>query len=167
MSYRFSWKGGTYKQKSTEVYKFYLFAMLEEEELIYFDAKRKGVFYDAPIEDGTAELISVVPEVKVFMAQQGFGLRKSYYSFFFRFERIGGKVITIKPFGPNPDSYMFRGRGRFMDSDEIKDRVGADSKTYSYYTYQAYLSKAELRRHVMVETESTVGEVGQVRMLRI
>jgi hypothetical protein len=169
VSYRFYFKGGTHKQKSTEVYKFYLFAMLEDQELIYYDARRRGVIYDAPIGGDTAleESISVVSEVKVFMAQNGFGIRKSYYSFFFKFERIGGKVITIRPFGPNPDDFMFRARGRFLNSSEIKERVGAESQTYKYYNWQTYLSKAELRKHITVETESTVSGVDQVRMVRI
>jgi hypothetical protein len=179
VAHRFFFRGGTEKVYPETVqeqrYKFFIFAILEDKELILYDAIKKGVIKklpSEPVDHNNMEsvrssgdpYVSFAPEVKIFMNSSGFGVRKSYYSFFFRFDASSSSLITILPFGPNNNDCIFRARGRFMSNDEIKDRFGEDSPTYNFYLRQAYLSKAELSEHVKV---GAIAEEAQaVRVLR-
>jgi hypothetical protein len=183
MAYRFYWKGGQEKvnegSSGEENYKFYMFAVLEDTESIFYEATKQGLIKPAPttpddqdqaddiLRSGAKPYVIFTPEIKVFMASQGFGVRRSYYSFFFKFENEVKDVITIRPFGPNHKNHLFRGRGRFMSNDEIKTRYGGDSQTFKYFMRQTYLSKAELRQHVTIGEAIHDGGPTQVRHVRV
>ena len=183
MAWRYQFKGGTHKPTEQATYKFYMFAILDAdppEEVIYYQAKKRDIFYSASDADcdrerlsddsvrGGLDFMTRTPEVKLFMACQGFGIRKSYYSFFFRFDRRSDKIITIRPFGFDNHDYIFSGRGRFWTVDEIKARFGEDSQTYAYYKRQTYLSKAELLKHVTITSaRNPMSSSCGVRMVRI
>ena len=167
MSYRFQWKGGAHKPTEHASYKFYLFAMLDDAEVIYFEAKKRGIIYTASFADtdresegfpdtpGSGEdFMSQTKYLKIFMSQSGFGLRKSFYSFFFCLDRKIDKVISIRPFGMEHVDHYFRGRGRFLTTDEVRQLVGEDSDTFRFYSRQTYLSRTELQKHVTLETLS-------------
>lgn len=175
-AHRFLFSGGTEKvyegTPEEQTYKFFLFAILEDRELIFYDAVKQGLVKrvscaaqeEQPLSGTANPYVCFAPEVKIFMASQGFGIRRSYYSFFFRFDKTSPSLITITPFGPNLKGFSFQGRGRFMGSEEIKGRYGEDSQVYSYFCRQTYLSKTELRQHVTVGTVDV--EAQQVRVLR-
>lgn len=159
-AHRFWYNGGSYSVgDNLENYKFHLFAVLEDKEHIFFEALKQGIIsrgHDSPDEvkdsytSGASVYVCRTPEVKIFLSSQGFGVRKAYYTFFFRFDRNSGRVLTILPFGPNTKNYVFRGRGRFMTRDEIMARFPETSDTRKYYERQTYLSTAELRNYVKV-----------------
>lgn len=179
-AHRFLFKGGTEKvhdgTPQEQTYKFFLFSILEDREIIFYEAMKQGlikkvpqrpdeVLEQRPSDAGMSDpYVSFSPEVKIFMNSQGFGVRRAYYSFFFRFDKTAANLITITPFGPNRGQFAFQARGRFMSTDEIKARYGETSQTYTYYCRQTYLSKTELQTHV------TMGHIDQssqqVRVLR-
>ena len=168
MGFRFLWNGGVHKPNEHDTFKFFLFAIMEDTEFIQYEAIKRGIFTQYygetdftdssdlfkqyPPSINISEYTSVTPEVKIFMASKGFGVRNAYCSFFFRFDNHSNKIITVLPFGSNQDGYLFKGVGRFMTNDEIKNRVGKDSQTYRFYKTQTYLSKTELLEHVKVES---------------
>lgn len=155
-------------------YKFHLFAIVEEgKEFIEFEARKKGIldrateanirgesegFENQKDSNGVPintriDYISLVPNVKVFTAASGFGIRKMWCSFFFHFDRKSPNIITIRPGQDSdaPGDFLFKARGRFLKDEEIKSLVGAASDTYKFYKRQTYLSKAELRNYVQVQ----------------
>lgn len=178
---RFLFKGGTEKvhegNPEEQVYKFFLFSILKDRELIFYEALKQGLIKSTPrepheVERERSQMLNNVesyvcfsPEVKIFIRSQGFGVRRAYYSFFFRFDKTVPNMITIKPFGPNTMNFSFQGRGRFLTNEEVKDRYGEESPTYTYYCRQTYLSKTELRK--LVSIGSVDSQPQQVRVLRV
>lgn len=181
MAYPFAWKGGTYKEGEHQTFKFFLFAMLEDEtpqEIIHFNAVKRHIFRkesnDLSIEGNSSVMsgsdlepyLSLTPIIKVFMSQKGFGIRQSYFSFFFRFTRDEGKIVTIRPFGFDLSHYAFRAKGRFLSKDEVKALVGEGSDTFRYYLKQTYLSKVELNTYVSL-SDLPQAAPGKVRNIRV
>lgn len=179
MAYPFSWVGGTHKEGEHQTFKFFLFAMVEDQdpkEIIYFEAAKRHIFRKVEEDPSSAEkratpfrtpYLSLVPTVKIFMGQQGFGIRKSYFSFFFQFTRNEGKIVTINPFGSELSNYSFQAKGRFLSTGEIKELVGEDSESYKYYCKQTYLSKTELSGYVSLSSLPTLDKPGPVRNIRV
>lgn len=164
----FNFHGGSFKPNEHATCKFFLFALLDDEEAIFYDAVKRGIFVSKKLVDGSEvkphSYQSLVRDIKIFTSSQGFGLDKSYFSFFFRMGGQLNKTITITPFSDRRD-YFFRAKGRFLSNEEIKKRFeGTD--TYKFYKRQKYLSKAELNDIIRVEEEGQISST-QVRLVRV
>lgn len=109
------------------------------------------------------------PFLKVFTLISGFGVSKQFYSFFFLLD-IHESLTTILPLCTHSQDYYFLGRGRFMLKDEIKTLLGEESVSYAFYTKQAPLPIAVLRRIVLTGKGQEAGlnpATSKVRRIRL
>jgi len=168
--FRLEFKGGAVRSE-TETSKFYLFAVIDKQEFIMFDAIKRGIMQRQPphmdsahpeLEVSPNVFLSQTPHYKIFTATSGFGTPRLYYSFFFQINEESPKIVTIKPFGNIPD-YYFKARGLFLTKDQIEDLCG--DETIKFYKKQAYLSKAQIQAMVKVEGCTEGGVKRKVRRL--
>lgn len=183
--YSFDFKGGLRKAGGVTS-KFYLFvvAPLEgAEEVIFFEAKKKGLITDNALlqviagdkENAAFDYSISTPHLKIFTLLEGFGLTGThhYFSFYFRLSHEG-RIVTIKPLASasvssfsKENSMLFKGRGQFLSQEEVKSLLGEKSVSYGFYRRQCPLPKTVLNALVSTELDKNSLPPGTKEIRRV
>lgn len=162
MKYGFNFKGGIVKYSTERITsKFLLFHLILNpdktiQEKIFFTSLRDGHIVDSSRYNNPTQLQDSEhlfqyetndPMFKIFTLMEGFGVQKQFYSMFFSLD-IHGRETTILPLFDKGNGLSFTGKGRFLNTEEVKILLGEDSISYNFYRKQAPLPKSTLKRLV-------------------
>ena len=157
---QFKFKGGTIQMgehPNKKTCKFFLFLICDKQEKILGQALSQG--YAVSLDKG--KLQSKVANVKVFLSQQGFGLRKTFMSYYID---LSNPKKRIRITGFDGDS-VFEANGRFLRKGEVADLIGKETPSYKYFINQSRLPLSEIEKLVSI---SELGSRTQgIRKLRI
>lgn len=171
----FSYKGGTQVQDN-KTYKFLAVVLDPPDEMFLYDALKKSMVYkdhdamalDSYRIDMPTPYTTSYPYIKLFTAQNGFGLQKKYVSFYVMLTNLSDTIIRINPFGHESiqSGKYFEARGKLLSPLEIEALVS--EQAYMFYQKQTYLSRQELSEMVQVkpispENSSILSEVRKLR----
>lgn len=176
MRHRFSFSGGVNKYPEyRKASKFLLFHLLPDlktdgvTEKIVFQSLAEGyVIYSA--REGVYSTND--PYFKLFTLTEGFGIRKQFFSFYFKLD-IHERETKILPLCEIDTKCYFSGKGRFMRCREVEELLGYDPDPLSYrlYKQQMPLSKSLLQRMVVRESDKEIPIISpstsQIRRIRI
>ena len=184
--YRFEFKGGSRKPSEHQLEKFFLFFVIGGQEYPLYNLTRDGrvnrVDVGPPVagtimpssvptqeRDGLAKYSTSHNICKLFSSIQGFGMRKTFYSFFMRLfdENEPADTVTIYPFSLNDrinEKYMFRGKVSFLSNNEALGLFDKDSQSRKFVERQGMLPKATLKQIIHVDKSHRKKGVRAVRL---
>ena len=87
--------------------------------------------------------------IKLFISEQGFGIRKRYVSFYFELSPTGNK-IKIVPFTGENSPFSFEAIGRFLPKEEVRKIVTNEDSLF-FYARQPKLPREVLRKLITVD----------------
>lgn len=163
MSFDFRFKGGVVKPTEHTVEKFLLFIVVGGHELPMYQALRDGlVIRPDSMEPERYAMSGNV--LKLFIAQQGFGVPKRFHSFYLRLVDDSAPMIKVMPFSVEKTGMYFLSSARFMDKQEVMTLLDASCESRSYVERQETLPLNLLRSMVLVDRSE---QRKNVRMVRI
>lgn len=166
---QFKYVGGSRKPTEHTIEKFMLFLVVGGKEMSFHDLKKLGYVNkaantkdfldlnrDAQItrlfqkaETYASNYTTTYKYLKIFISEQGFGIRKRYVSFYFQLSPAGNKV-KIVPFSGEASPFYFEAVGRFLSKEEVK-KIVADENSLYFYSRQPRLPKEEIRKLITVD----------------
>jgi hypothetical protein len=162
LGYRFEYIGGAIKPDPHKVEKFLLFAVVGGKEIPFYQLKEASLVKPAPNSD-KPEYISYNNVMKVFVSQQGFGIRRRFYSFYFSLQSAGNEV-TIKPFSGDETGMYFKAIGRFLKNKDAAQLLDAQSDSRNYVAQQGMLPKEVLQKMIVVDRSAVRRNIRAVRI---
>lgn len=163
----FKYVGGSRKPTKHTIEKFMLFFVVGGKEMSFHDMKNLGYVTKLGNSENILNL-SMTEQfnvlfkkerlstyttnykyVKLFMSEQGFGIRKRYVSFYFQLSPTGNK-IKIVPFTKDASPFSFEAIGKFLSREEVK-KIVTDKNSLFFYAKQPKLPKEILRELIVVD----------------
>ena len=144
--------------------KFLLFFLVSGEEIPFFQMVQNSlverVLPDVP------EYTTHSPVAKLFVSQQGFGVPKRFYSFYFRFKDHTHPRVTIRPFSRNDTGMYFTGRISFLKKSEAMELLADGNQSKMYLRKQLMLPVEVLRSLITVDRDELREGLRHVRICR-
>ena len=162
---QFKYVGGSRKPTEHTMEKFMLFFVVGGKEMSFPELKKLG--YVTSVADcfpeqnvGRIMFKDIIRKVsrgygttykyiKLFISEQGFGIRKRYVSFYFELSPAGNK-IKIVPFTGENSPFSFEAIGRFLSKEEVK-KIVTDEDSLFFYVRQPKLPREVLRKLITVD----------------
>ncbi len=150
-AYQFEYNGGVWKPTDHTTEKFLLFFVVGGKEVSFHQAKREGLV--AEQSRGVQQFSTGLNVAKLFVGEQGFGIRKRYHSFYLRLSPKQKHVVTIKSFSnlDNGSPYFFKGTVNFLKNAEALELLDPDATSARFIGNQRALPVALLREMVAVD----------------
>lgn len=161
---QFKYVGGSRKPTDHTMEKFMLFFVVGGKEMSFHELKKLG-YVSHPLGtdnkgpspfanvDGlisyAASYTTVYKYIKLFILEQGFGIRKRYVSFYFELSPAGNK-IKIVPFTGEASPFSFEAVGRFLPKEEVKKIVTNENSLF-FYDRQPKWPREVLRKLITVD----------------
>jgi len=159
---KFKWRGGAVKSQQHRLEKFMLFFLVNGNEVPFYQMKENSLVVQVHEKDEDYWQC-VYPIVKVFVSEQGFGIRKRYYSFYIRMGNAF-PLVTLKPFSVDKTGYFFQAQGSFISNKAAIKLLGEGSESARFVSRQGMLPVDTLRK--MITIDKTVLRKG-IRAIRI
>jgi hypothetical protein len=148
--YSFQYSGGSRKPTNQTLEKFMLFLVISGKEIPLYQALKDGLaLRESSTSDGT--YVTGHQVVKLFVAEQGFGLRRRFHSFYLSLLQPPAPVVQIRPFSLGASPYEFKARCRFLERDQVLDLLDPESTSYLFFQKQEFLPLDLLRAMIRVD----------------
>lgn len=167
---QFNYVGGSRKPTDHTIEKFMLFFVVGGKEMPFHELKKLGYVESVDTFTSTREsdrgevrMISfkdIVQKrsslyttkhkyIKLFISEQGFGVRKRHTAFYFEISLTGNK-IKITPFGGKSSPFSFEAIGRFLPKGEVK-KIVTDENSLFFYSRQPKLPKEVIHELITID----------------
>lgn len=162
--FKFEYNGGVAKPSQHTNEKFLLFCVVGGNEVPFYQMVQNSLILrevaDMP------KYSTNTKYGKLFVGQQGFGVQRRFYSFYFKFLEEGSPMITVKPFSLDDTGYYFRGRISFLKKSEAISVLAADNSSIPFLRSQVMLPLDVLRSMVTVDRSELKKGIRHVRIGR-
>lgn len=159
--FQFTYHGGSRKSSEHSIEKFMLFFVVGGKEMTFYDMKKLGYVESTEVQHS---YVTDYKHLKIFISEQGFGIRKRYLSFYFELSSAGNK-IKIMPFLKQVSPFMFEGIGRFLRRKEIRELVTDEHSLY-FYENQPKLPKNILLELVEIDKTHMKKDMRKITILK-
>lgn len=163
MSFEFQFNGGVVRPTDHTNEKFLMFFLVGGEEVPFYQMVQNSL------------VLRKVPDVpaytthtqygKIFIGQQGFGVQRRFYSFYFKFVNDNTRpMINIHPFSGEELGLFFSGTISFLKKSEVYDLLSPANESRKYLKSQMMMPVDVLRSLVTVDRSALKKGVRHVRI---
>jgi hypothetical protein len=164
VAFKFEFNGGIFKPATHRQEKFLLFFVVGGKEVPLFQMVQTGLVY--PEDDLTNRYTTGNNLLKVFIMEQGFGVRKRFHSFYVRLVEGPFPEVTIRPFSGKLSNYFFRGKVRFLKEKQVLQILDEESPSRRFVARQSPLPKKVMKEVIEVDRSAAKEGVRHVRIGR-
>jgi hypothetical protein len=166
MRFGFKYRGGVDNPTDQSNEKFLLFCIVGGREIPFYEMKSNALIQSTIQEPfalhmeesdnlpGSTWWRTDSQFCKVFVSQQGFGIERRFFSFYFKFHPDDGTpkpIVTIRPFSLKESGFFFKGCISFLKKSEVRKILDPTSVSLKYLGSQIMLPLPTL--HKMVEID--------------
>lgn len=165
MSFTFQFNGGVYQHGNGST-KFLLFSVIDGKEVPLHVVKREGLILPQSYDDMT-QFTTLLPIMKLFVGQSGFGIAKRFHSFYMQFQEPPAPTIKVVPFDWDSfRDYHFEGMVRFLKKKEVLELLHEDNTSRIFVKRQDPLPVDTIRKMITVDRTEMKKGIRQIRIGR-
>jgi hypothetical protein len=166
MRFGFKYRGGVDNPTDQSNEKFLLFCIVGGREIPFYEMKSNALL-QSTIQDPLASYMEEPDSHpgstwyrtdsqfgKLFVSQQGFGVERKFFSFYFRFLPDDGTpkpVVTVRPFSFDQSGFFFKGCVSFLKKSEVRRILDPTSVSLKYLERQIMLPIPTLKKMVTID----------------
>ena len=162
MAYEFEFIGGAVKPTEHSIEKLFVFFVVAGKEVPFFQMLRDGLILQKAESKHT--FVTGNNVMKVFIAQQGFGIQRKFHSFYVKFRDGAGPMITIKSFSGDQTKLRISGKFSFLKKSEVLAILDSDNESRRFVKRQRTLPVDVLYRLITVDKSEMKKGIRHVRI---